>query len=84
MTLSSLIVMMRQRSFPGPTPEELAFDNGPTLLTSTGTMFAIAAVVVLGRCYTRIIMVKSFGKDDWTMFFAAVRYSYTDTLINVL
>lgn len=56
-------------------PEVLAYNNGPVLLAQTASFFSVAALVVLGRCYTRIFMVKSFGRDDWAMLLAMVRNS---------
>ena len=56
---------------PGPppefTPEFVAYSNGPILLAQTAPIYAIAATVVIARCYTRVMIVKSFGKDDWAM-----------------
>lgn len=57
---------------PMPTPEELAFNVAPRILTITGTFFAIAAMVVLLRCYVRIKMLKVFGGDDYVMLLAMV------------
>jgi hypothetical protein len=49
------------------TPDFIAYSNGPTLLAQVAPIYAIAALVVLGRCYVRAIIVKSFRWDDWTM-----------------
>jgi len=53
-------------------PNILAYNNGGTLVSITATFFAIAAAVVIARCYTRIFVVKSVGRDDWTMLAAMV------------
>jgi hypothetical protein len=52
------------------TPEYIAYSNAPMLLTQFGTLFGVAAVVVLLRCYVRAVMIKSFGKDDGLMLLA--------------
>lgn len=52
------------------TPEYIAFTNAPVLLTQFGSLFAVASVVVIVRCYVRAVMIKSFGKDDWLMLLA--------------
>lgn len=51
-------------------PEYIAFTNAPVLLTQFGSLFAVASVVVVARCYVRWFMIKSFGKDDWLMLLA--------------
>jgi hypothetical protein len=48
-------------------PEFIAYSNGPMLLAQVAPIYAIAALVVLGRCYVRAVIVKSFRGDDWTM-----------------
>jgi hypothetical protein len=69
-------LLRRQAPLPdsGPqlTPEEIAFTNAPEILTITGSFFAIAALVVLLRCYVRITMLKVFGIDDYLMVLAMV------------
>lgn len=52
------------------TSEYIAFTNGPVLLGQFGALFAVASVVVFLRCYVRVFMIKSFGKDDWIMLLA--------------
>jgi hypothetical protein len=52
---------------PEMTPEFIAYSNGPMLLAQVAPIYAIAALVVLGRCYVRAMIVKSFRGDDWTM-----------------
>lgn len=61
------------------TPEYIAFTNAPVLLAQAGSVFAIAAVVVVLRVYVRVSMLRSFGKDDWTMVLAMVSSSKTIT-----
>ncbi|KAF2786396.1 hypothetical protein K505DRAFT_318523 [Melanomma pulvis-pyrius CBS 109.77] len=46
--------------------------NAPEILTITGTFFAVAALVVLLRCYVRISMLKVFGVDDYLMVVALI------------
>ena len=52
---------------PEMTPEFIAYSNGPILLAQVAPIYAIAALVVIGRCYVRALIVKSFRGDDWTM-----------------
>lgn len=58
---------------PTLTPEEMAYTNAPEILAITSTFFAAALLIVLLRCYVRIIMLKVFGIDDYVMVFAMVR-----------
>jgi hypothetical protein len=53
-------------------PESLSYNNGPTLLAQVSSVWAIAIVVVLARCYARVQLIKSFGTDDWIMLLAMV------------
>jgi hypothetical protein len=46
---------------PLPTPAEFDYDNSPQVLGITGSFFAIAAFIVLLRCYVRIAILKVFG-----------------------
>ncbi|KAG5971533.1 hypothetical protein E4U55_001187 [Claviceps digitariae] len=42
-------------------------------LLSVNILFSIiAGVAVLARCYTRTVLVKAFGLDDWTMVMATM------------
>jgi hypothetical protein len=61
--------LSRRQGFPPLTftPEEIAYDNSPQILSITGTFFAAAAIVVLLRCYVRIRVLRVFGIDDWVM-----------------
>lgn len=72
------------KSLSALSPEVIAYSNGPALLAQTGSMFALAALVVLGRCYTRVLVVKSFGKDDWAMLGAMVSNTQSSSLANCL
>ena len=54
------------------TPEEMAYTNAPEILAITSTFFAIAAAVVILRCYVRIFMLKIFKFEDWLMVLAMV------------
>ncbi|KAL6704698.1 hypothetical protein ACN47E_007980 [Coniothyrium glycines] len=64
---------------PTLTPEQIAFNNAPQILSITGTFFALAATVVLMRCYVRIAMLKVFGADDYVMLVAMVLCAATFT-----
>jgi hypothetical protein len=46
--------------------------NASEILSITGSFFAVAAIVVLLRCYVRISMLKVFGIDDYLMVVALV------------
>lgn len=59
-------------SAPDLTPEYVAFTNAPSLLAQAGSVFGIATAVVVLRIYVRLCMIRSFGKDDWTMVLAMV------------
>jgi hypothetical protein len=58
------------------------FSNAPTLLAQTVTFFSVATFVVAGRCYVRAVMLKAFGKDDWTILLATVSNTPLDLPIN--
>jgi hypothetical protein len=51
-------------SAPEMTPEFIAYSNGPMLLAQVAPIYVIAALVLLGRCYARALIVKSFRGDD--------------------
>lgn len=51
-------------------PDYVAYTNAPVLLTQTGVLFGITALVIILRCYVRAAMLRSFGKDDWIMLLA--------------
>jgi hypothetical protein len=53
-------------------PDVVAFSNAHALLAQTVTLFGVAALIVFGRCYVRAVILKAFGKDDWTMLLAMV------------
>lgn len=57
-------------------PDIVAFSNAPALLAQTAPFFSIAALVVIGRCYVRIAMLRAFGRDDWAMLLAMVSTRY--------
>ncbi|KAB2101376.1 hypothetical protein AG0111_0g10449 [Alternaria gaisen] len=51
-------------------PDYIAYTNAPLLLTQTGVLFGVTAFIVVLRCYVRVVMLRCFGKDDWTMLLA--------------
>lgn len=57
-------------------PDIVAYRNGPVLLVQTTPAFAVAALVVLLRCYARARILKSFGTDDWVMIVTLVSYPH--------
>jgi hypothetical protein len=74
-----------------PSPELIAYSNGDRLVTQAATLCAVALATFLLRCYARVVVVKSFGYDDWTMLMAMVitltnrpTLSITNTLIQLM
>lgn len=59
-------------SAPDLTSDYIAYTNAPVLLAQAGSVFGIALAVVMLRIYVRVHMLRSFGKDDWTMVLAMV------------
>jgi hypothetical protein len=51
-------------------PDYIAYTNSPQLLTQAGILFGVTAFVIFLRCYVRVVMLRCFGKDDWTMLLA--------------
>jgi hypothetical protein len=49
-------------------------DNLRTDQILVGLMFSISFFAVMLRVYTRAAVLKSFGKDDWTMILALVNF----------
>lgn len=47
--------------------------RGISLLSVNVFFCVLAGVTVVSRCYTRAVLVKSFGLDDWMMVLATVR-----------
>lgn len=56
-------------SEPSSAPNE---NRGPALLSVNIVFCVLAGIVVILRCYTRAVLVKAFGLDDWTMVVATV------------
>jgi hypothetical protein len=52
---------------------DIAYSNASSLMVQAGTIFGIALAITLLRCYVRLVMLKSFGKDDWTIIVSMVR-----------
>jgi len=52
---------------------EISYSNASNLMIQAGTIFGIALAVTLLRCYVRLVMLKAFGKDDWTILVSMVR-----------
>jgi hypothetical protein len=63
------------------TAEEVAYTNGPVLLAVTGAFYTVSLLTVVARSYSRRFIVKSFGKDDWTMVAALVSKTMYDTVV---
>jgi hypothetical protein len=61
--------------------EEAAYTNGPVLLAVTGAFYTVSLLTVVARSYSRRFIVKSFGKDDWTMVAAWVSKTMYDTVV---
>ncbi|KAH6655360.1 hypothetical protein BKA67DRAFT_657307 [Truncatella angustata] len=47
-------------------------NRGPQLLVVCITLLTIAIVSMVLRCFTRVFIVKGFGRDDYLMVFAAI------------
>lgn len=57
---------------PALDPEYIAFSNAHGIIYITGGFFAAASIIVILRCYVRIVMLKVFGKDDYIMIVSLV------------
>ncbi|KAF4457850.1 integral membrane PTH11 [Fusarium albosuccineum] len=55
-----------------PSPEFLAETRGPIIRCTTWASVAIPIVVVALRTYTRLVLRKVFGLDDWVIVFSLV------------
>jgi len=55
-------------------PAYVATNNLPWLLGVTVSFHILAWIMVILRVYTRIVLVKSFGKDDALMVMGLVRF----------
>lgn len=51
----------------------IAYSNASSLMFQAGTIYGIALAITLLRCYVRLVMLKSFDKDDWTIIVSMVR-----------
>ncbi|KAH8646667.1 hypothetical protein BX600DRAFT_154369 [Xylariales sp. PMI_506] len=54
------------------TGDETVGSNGPAILAVTGTLMGLSFVVVLLRCYIRLVMLKSFSIDDGVIVVALI------------
>lgn len=69
-----MVLLPRQApNIPPLTPEYLAFDIAPKLLSVSGTLTALALFIFLLRAYVRAVMLRVFGVDDALMLVAVVR-----------
>jgi hypothetical protein len=50
----------------------MAENRGPQLQAVDSLFLAMAVIATVLRCYTRIFLVKSFGRDDYFMVLATV------------
>lgn len=55
----------------------MAENRGPQLLAVNIFFSTLAGIIVFLRCYTRIVIVKAFGTDDWIMLVAMVYFLRT-------
>ncbi|KAL1596353.1 hypothetical protein SLS60_008999 [Paraconiothyrium brasiliense] len=67
-------VMKRQASsvIPSLSAGFIAYTNAQRILSITGTFFTAALLIVLLRCYVRVVMLRVFGKDDYMMVVSTV------------
>lgn len=68
-----MAILPRQAATVPPlTPEYLAFNIAPKLLSVSGTLTALAVTIFLLRAYVRTVMLRVFGIDDALMLVAVV------------
>jgi hypothetical protein len=48
----------------------IAYTNAPTLLIQHGALLGATALVIILRCYVRVAIIKTVGKDDWIILLA--------------
>jgi hypothetical protein len=69
----TMVILPRQvPGMPALTPEYLAFNIAPKLLSVSGTLTALALFIFLLRAYVRTVMLRVFGADDALMLVAVV------------
>lgn len=56
-------------------PEVARLSNYPTIIGVCTCLTAIMMVVICLRGYVRVMMLKHFGRDDWTILFSAVSHA---------
>jgi hypothetical protein len=66
------ILPRQAAAVPPLTPEYLAFNIAPKLLSVSGTLTAFAVTIFLLRAYVRTVMLRVFGIDDALMLVAVV------------
>ncbi|KAF1834516.1 hypothetical protein BDW02DRAFT_630296 [Decorospora gaudefroyi] len=49
------------------TAADIAYSNANNLIVQASTLSSIALVVTVLRCYVRLVMLKAFEKDYWTI-----------------
>ena len=49
-------------------------DKSPRVLAFTITITAVSSILVLLRLYTRVWVIRAFGKDDCSLIIAWVRF----------
>jgi hypothetical protein len=62
-------------------PAYLATNNLPALLGVTGTFHILSWIFVILRVYTRVVLIKCFGKDDALMVLALVSTTYWSSVL---
>lgn len=48
-------------------------NRGPDIIVTNIAFGTVALLTVFLRCYTRAIIIRAFGTDDWIMVVATVR-----------
>jgi uncharacterized membrane protein (DUF485 family) len=66
----SLVIMVKHSA---TSVEDIAYSNASNLMLQAVVVFGIALAVTVLRCYVRFVMLKAFGKDDWTTLVSMVR-----------
>jgi hypothetical protein len=55
-------------------------DRGPQVNGVAGLFLALSTITIALRCYCRVVVVKSFGLDDWFAIIAWVFLSILKSL----
>lgn len=65
-----------------PLPNYCDIDNGVMILVASAIMTGLTCITLIARIYTRSCMTHSTGRDDYTMWVAAVRMGDVELVFN--